>query len=198
MSFSALEARSLPFGELPGNIWVEVALLRLDVAVATKNEAKESEMLGQLGAKIQNLPNRSQLLRWRLQRAVTRGDSAAISLIAKQLAEFSVFSEDLALAGNTLGDLAFASGRFEEAHAHYLRVSVLYGSASSYLPGAELGLAKCLLSLGRRAEAVAAFRRVSLVHAGTAEASFAAAEAARLAPATSKVTAPEVLGLPPL
>lgn len=74
------------------------------------------------------------------------------------------------------GDIQFKREAFAEALEAYLQIPVFYGAEAAFLPAADLGVAKCLVRLGRLKDATDSLNRLMVRYPGTPEADAAKTE----------------------
>lgn len=160
----------------PGSWYVPAATLLVEALLRGGKDAEADALLTEVKA-LQLTP--AQQVGAKLMDALQQYRKKLVGPAFTQASELVKGTDDsqmLARIYTLLGDIQYERDNFREALDLYLQIPVFLGSQAAFLPNAELGAARCLLSLKRIQEAADSFARIAKRYKGTPQAE----EAARL------------------
>ncbi len=169
----------LPYRDVQGNWWQEVAQLKMMALVSLGKDAEASELIDEL-KKAPDQEVRFLAMVYEASSAVRKGEyqkSLPIFTVAIATAKDRV---TLANAWLNKGHCHFAMGQWEDAIIAYLRVPIFFADQKLLLPTAHLGSARAMAGLGDSSSAISKYNELIQLFPNSAEATIAKTELDKL------------------
>ena len=169
----------LPFRDVQGNWWQEVAQLKMMALVSLGKDAEASELIAEL-KKSPDQEVRFLAMVYEASSAVRKGEyqkSLPIFTVAIATAKDRV---TLANAWINKGQCHLALGQWEDAIMDYLRVPIFFADQKLLLPTAHLGSARAMAGLGDSSSAISKYNELIQLFPNSAEATIAKTELDKL------------------
>jgi len=169
----------LPFRDVQGNWWQEVAQLKMMALVSLGKDTEASELIQEL-KKSPDQEVRFLAMVYEASSAVRKGEyqkSLPIFTVAIATAKDRV---TLANAWLNKGQCYLALSQWEDAIIAYLRVPIFFADQKLLLPTAHLGSARAMAGLGDSSSAISKYNELIQLFPNSAEATIAKTELDKL------------------
>jgi tetratricopeptide (TPR) repeat protein len=180
-----LEAQQ-PFSDLPGNLWQQVAQLKLTALVVSGRDADADELIKQLSQSSTDPDTLSLARVLRAASAVRKGDYELSLPVFEVAIKDSKNRETVVNAWLNKGHCHLGLKQWEQAILAYLRLPVFFSEQRILIPQAQLGAARAMSGLGDPASAAAKYGEIINSYPKSAEAGLAKNELEKLTQQTNE------------